>query len=153
MAECTKLDLRKARESAHLTRWQAAQLFGVSEDSIRRWEDPTQKTMPAPVDVSRMEETYRADGLWWRWMRSNDDAFRDRLPAMPDLELPGAILRLFAEISDLDRLQHELMRDGADGEISDPQLLDKSLNEVEDVVAVGYLLYCRLRRQKERKGG
>lgn len=153
MAECTKLDLRKAREAAHFTRWQAAQLLCVSEDSVKRWEDPSQKTIPTPADVSRMEEIYCADGLWWRWMRSSDDAFRDRLPAMPELELTGAILRLFAEIGDLDRLQQELMRDGADGEIDDPQLLDRSLKEVEDVLAVGYLLYCRLRRQKEKKGG
>lgn len=152
MQECTKIDLRRARENAHLTRIQAAPLLGVSESTLKNWENPAISTMPTLSDVSHMEELYNADGLWWRWARSNDDASRDRLPPLPILELQGAIMITYAETSDFVALQQDLMRDGADGKINNRDLLEKSLKEAGELVATSYLLYCKLKRQKEQKG-
>lgn len=153
MQECTKIHLRRARDNAHLTRMQAAPLLGVSESTLKNWENPSHPSMPTLSDVSRMEDIYGADGLWWCWARSNDDASRDRLPPLPALELQGAILSTFAEMGDLIALQQDLMRDGADGKINNPDLLEKGLKEAGELVAASYLLYCQLKRQKEQKGG
>ena len=153
MQECTKVDLRKARDLAGLTRIQAAPLLGVSESTLKNWEDPSIKTLPVSADVSRMEDIYHADGLWWRWLRSHDDAFRDRMPPLPAMELQGAIMSTFAEAADLLELQQALFKDGADGEINDPLLLEKSLKETGELLASVYMLYCRLKRQKVNRGG
>ena len=49
MAECTGLDLRKARDAQKMPRWQLGQMIGVSEDTIRRWE--MDEIRPEPDDV------------------------------------------------------------------------------------------------------
>ena len=46
MAECTNIELRKAREAKALTRWQLGNLLGVSESTIERWERG--EVVPAP---------------------------------------------------------------------------------------------------------
>lgn len=148
MQECTKITLRRARENAHMTRMQAAPMLGVSESTLKNWENPAAPAMPTLTDVSHMEELYKADGLWWRWARSNDDASRDRLPELPELGLQGSIMNTLAQISDIAAVQAELLRDGADGSISDPALLERCLKETAELVSASYLLYCHLKRQK-----
>lgn len=136
---------------ARMTRIQAAPMLGISESTLKNWENPSHPSAPTLSDVSRMEDVYEADGLWWRWARSNDDASRDRLPELPALDMKGAILSTYAEIGDLISLQQDLMRDGADGIINNDVLLDKGIKEAGDLVASSYLLYCWLKRQKERR--
>lgn len=149
MPEYSKVWLRTARDTAGLTRMQATNLLGASESTIKRWEDPTREGMPAELDVSRMEDAYGAVGLWWRWCYTHNEAFRDRMPELPDLDFKGAMMALFAEMEDIKGMQAELFKDAADGKIADMELLRKACKEVGDVVAHSYLLYCHLRKLKQ----
>jgi hypothetical protein len=135
-AECTKLDLRKAREAANLPRWKAAQELGTSEDTIKRWEDPLEKTMPTSADVSRMESVYRAPGLWYAWMHSNDEGFRDHFPAIQtDYQLAMAFVNIRHQLADVMSLQDAMERDAMDGRIDDQAQRDRYMKELDDVQA------------------
>lgn len=148
MPEYSKVWLRTARDAAGFTRMQATNMLGVSESTIKRWEDPAKDDMPRTLDVSRMEDAYGAVGLWWRWCHVHDEAFRDRMPVLPELDFKGAMMALFAEMEDIKAMQAELFKDAADGKITDMELLRKACKEVGDVVAHSYLLFCHLRKLK-----
>lgn len=135
-AECTKTDLRKARESANFPRWRAAQELGVSEETIKRWEDPTLGTAPTSADVNRMERVYNAPGLWYSWMYSNDEGFRDHFPAVEtDHGQALAIINIRHQMADVARLQESMERDAMDGRIDDPEAAAAYLAELDDVQA------------------
>ena len=151
MPDYSKLELRTARDEAGMTRLQATTPLAVSESTLKRWEDPAKEGMPRALDVSRMEDVYGSVGLWWRWCRIHDEAFRDRMPDLPDLDFKGAMMALFAEMEDIKSMQAELFKDAADGRINDMELLKKACKEVGDVVAHSYLLYGHL--QKLKRGG
>lgn len=135
-AEYTKSDLRKARENANLPRWKASQELGVSEDTLKRWEDPTEKAVPTSADVNRMERVYDAPGLWYAWMYSNDEGFRDHFPAVQmDFGQAMAIVNLRHQVADVLALQDAMERDAMDGHIDDIKTKDRYLSELDDVQA------------------
>lgn len=136
MAECTKLYLRKARDDANMPRWRAAQELGVSEDTIKRWEDPDEKTTPTSADVNRMERVYKAEGLWYAWMHSNDEGFRDHFPALTQSnQLAIAVVNVRHQMIDVMALHDRFERDAMDGIIDDQQCKERYLRELDDVMA------------------
>lgn len=148
-AECTKSDLRKARESANLTRWQAGDALGVSQDTIKRWEDPKDNSKPTSADVSRMEGIYGQAGLWYAWMYSNDDGFRDRMapPTAPDLR--ESIMKIFASMQDLIDDRAKILRDAADGYIDDRDMAAKIRSLSDDIASASHSLSEEMKRQME----
>lgn len=144
MAEYTKASLQRLRESANMTRKVAAPLLGMSEDTLRRIEDFTSmdnKTkQPSSGDLARMEKIYNVPGLWYGYNHTNDDAFRDHLPELPEYTEQGAILSYFAESRDTMTMETEVLRDAADGKIDDPVRRSRLIKEVEDVAASALLL-------------
>ena len=144
MAEYTKASLQRLRESAGLTRKVAAPLLGMSEDTLRRIEDVSNQENrnrhPTSGDLARMEVIYHVPGLWYNYNNTNDDAFRDHLPELPDYTEQGAILSYFAESRDTMTLETEVLRDAADGKIDDPVRRSRLIKEVEDVAASALLL-------------
>lgn len=136
MAEYTKGDLRKAREAANLPRWKAAVELGVSEDTLKRWEDPSEKSAPASADVNRMERVYSVPGMWYAWMYSNDEGFRDHFPAQQaDYGQALAIVNIRHQVADVLALQDAMERDAMDGRIDDQQTKAMYLRELDDVQA------------------
>lgn len=135
MAEFTYLDLRKGREARKLTRWQLAARLGVSEDTLERWE--TGKTIPTPDDVSRIEHALNAEGemLWYRWMYSNIESFRERNPPPVVSELLAAVVSVRYELADVQALHDSLARDAIDGRIDDPKLRAQALKEIGEARA------------------
>lgn len=140
MPEYTKASLQRLRESANLTRKMAAPLLGISEETLRRIEDPKSSQKPMSCDIARMEEIYKVRGLWYWYNYTNDDAFRDRLPVLPEFTEQGAILSFFAESRDTMTMETEVLRDAADGKIDDPIRRSRLIKEVEDVAASALLL-------------
>lgn len=134
MPECTHQDLRKAREAAGLTQWQAAGELGASESTIKRWESG--ETKPTPEDVWRMEKLYNCRGLWHRWMRSNHDSYREHYPEeAPNLALPVAVLNARHQLADVLAMQDLIERDALDGRLDDEAGKRKYVQEIHEAQA------------------
>lgn len=144
MAEYTKASLQRLRESAGLTRKVAAPLLGMSEDTLRRIEDisnPENRTRhPISGDLARMEVVYRVPGLWYNYHHTNDDAFREHLPELPEYNTQGALISFFVEAQEAIQLERDALKDAADGKVDSPDIRRKLAEEVSDVVAAGILL-------------
>lgn len=140
MAEYTKASLQRLRESANLTRKVAAPLLGVSEDTLRRYEDVNGTQQPTSGDLARMEALYGAPGLWYGYHHTNDDAFRDHLPELPEYNTQGALIAFFVEAQESIQLEKDALKDVADGKIDSPDIRRRLIEEVEDVMAAGILL-------------
>lgn len=147
MAEFTNLDLRKARESRKLTRWQLAAKLGVSEDTLERWE--TGKQRPEPDDVGRIEDALdaRAELLWARWMYSNVESYRDRNPEPQVSPLLEAVVRVKHELSDVLGLYERLEMDAIDGRIDDPLLRKQARKEIAEARAALARLDARIGKE------
>lgn len=132
-----------------MTRWQAGEALGVSQDTIKRWEDPKDSSKPTSADVSRMEDAYETPGLWYSWMYSNDDGFRDRMapPTAPDLR--ESIMKIFADIQELIDNEAKILRDASDGCIDDKALAAKILQLSVDIASAGQSLAEEMKRQME----
>lgn len=141
------MDLRKAREDANLPRWKAAQELGTSEDTIKRWEDPTEKAMPTSADVNRMESVYNAPGLWYAWMYSSDEGFRDHMTPPSDIDLKASVLALLAETTTLIDQQARIMKDASDGRIDNEEDRRQLLAKGRDI-AQAALSFCAAIREQ-----
>ena len=148
-ADLTKASLQRLRESAKMTRKEAAPLIGVSEETLRRLEtvdiDRKRDQQPTSGDLARMETAYHAPGLWYNFLHSNDDAFRDHLPPLPEYNAQGALMAFFVETAEAVVLEKDALRDAADGKIDSPDLRRKLIKEVEDVAAAAILLLQKLK--------
>lgn len=145
MPETDKSALRKARENAGYARPAAARMLSVSPETVARWENPMDTTMPRSADVSRMEDAYRCPGLWYRWMYSNDDGFRDRMPPPGETDVRASVLSLYASVSRLVEEQAKLMRDAADGRIDDPALSTRLRSVSGDTIVAAQALLNALK--------
>lgn len=146
MTRCDEKDLRKARESAGMTRLEASEKLGVSDGTLKRWEFGEVK--PSPEDVSRMEAVYNTPGLWYRWMWSNHDSFRDHLPALPEIDqsLLSQAIGLRYEMEDVQKVQSAVERDRLDGRIDDQRTHAIYGKETDDLLAV--LLAMKMMEKK-----
>lgn len=133
MAECTYLDLRKAREARKMSRALLAEAIHVSDDTLERWE--TGKTTPDPEDVDRIGEALEDPSLWHRWMLSHYDSYRRRYFATQNLALPVAIANLGLKIEELLGMQHAALSDAIDGAIDNPALHGDYKERVQALVA------------------
>lgn len=144
MAEYTKASLQRLRESANLTRKVAAPLLGMSEDTLRRIEDFTsadnKKKQPSSGDLARMEKIYDVRGLWYNYNYTNDDAFRDHLPELPEYNTQGALIAFFVEAQEAMALEREALKDVADGKLDSPVIRNRLIKEVGDVAAASIFL-------------
>lgn len=144
MSRITKASLQRFRESANITREMAEPLLGISKSTLKRIEDVGNPQQPTSGDLDRMEKLYKVPCLWYRYMWTNDDAFRDHLPELPDYNTQGAVISYFVEAKDAALLETEALRDAADGKIDNPKTLARLKKEVSDVAASALLLLTLL---------
>lgn len=131
MAEFGKLELRRAREARKWPRWQLGEAVGVSEDTITRWEDPGDKSLPDPDDVDRIEKALEMRGrIWHPWMLSHYDSYRERYASVQDFGLTAAILRIRHEAEKVMGLQGPAEEDVIDGRFDDPNLKSDYLRDL-----------------------
>ena len=133
MAECTNLDLRKAREARKMPRWQLAQQLGVSADTIERWERGEVK--PEPDDVDRMGEALQAPDLWHQWMLSNCESYRKRYLGVETLALPVSVMRLRYAMEDALAMMNPVERDVIDGRLDDQRLKESFSQALKLLIA------------------
>lgn len=129
----------------------------MSEDTLKRWEDPESNSIPLSADVSRMERVYHAPGLWYSWMYSNDEGFRDHFPAVGvDHSQALAIVNVRHQIADVLALQDLIERDAMDGRMDDAAACKAYLSELDDMQAAiaqakERIKYQSSKTEKERK--
>lgn len=134
MAEFTHKDLKIARESRNVAKWQLANELGVSEDTIYRWEKGEQR--PDPDIVGNIEKILSYPGLWHRWMLSHYDSYRERYTDVPEVEhLTALVVRMKHEMMDVLSLSDDLERDSLNGKIDKPELWQMLKREASEAVA------------------
>lgn len=148
MADVTPKELASAREAAGLYQWQVANLLGVSEYTVGRWERG--EVVPTPDEVDKLERLYKAPGLWYGHMRYQYKSFRDRYPEEEGGEaLALSMVQAMYQMADVTRRQDDAIRDAIDGEIHNERGFAAYIEEAKKLhAALGRML-----AQAERKGG
>ena len=116
---------QKLREENDLTREKAAELLEfISEDRLERIEN--EKSEPAPEDVIRMAEVYKAPELCNYYCSHECPIGRKYDPPIEMTELPAIILETVASLNAVYPLTNRLIEISRDGQISEDESPDFS---------------------------
>jgi len=133
MAVFTGTDLRKWRESQQISAADLAERISCDTTTIYRYESGKMK--PNPDVMWEICDALGDTGVWVNWMRTEYPAsFGREFPEMPICDLKGALLMAFSELEDALELRKEAMKDGADGQIDNPQLKQEVEKELTEVI-------------------
>jgi DNA-binding XRE family transcriptional regulator len=146
VAEFTYLELKRARETRKIPRWQLANQLGVSEDTLERWENGKQD--PHPDDVSNIEHALGAEteAIWHRWMLSNCESYRERYRRPSPTGFWPRCSASGTNWVTLLAMQERVERDAMDGQLDDPVLRASYLKEIDEAVAALTLMRAQLGR-------
>ena len=110
-----------------------AELVNCDSTTITRYE--TGKLKPNPDTMYMICEACDEVDRWCDWMRTEYPISYGRVhPDIPQLSFEGKLMSVFAEISDVQALQTEAMRDGADGKIDDETLKARLFKECTEAI-------------------
>lgn len=127
------IDLKKWRETQGISAADLAERISCDTTTIYRYESG--KLKPNPDVMFQICEALGDIDRWTSWMRTEYPTSYGRMhPETAAFSLPGALMSMYAEISDVIKLEQETMRDGADGVISNPALEAKIRKEVTDMI-------------------
>lgn len=116
---------QKLREANDLTREKAAELLEfISEDRLERIEN--EKGEPAPEDVIRMAEVYKAPELCNYYCSHECPIGQKYVPPIEMTELPAIILETVASLNAVYPLTNRLIEISRDGKISEDEIPDFS---------------------------
>lgn len=147
MPQTGPMILRKARDTAKLTREQLEVLMHVSKTTIKAWEYG--ERMPESSDVARLGEIVKDDSLWPRWMCATDDEYARRHPFMdPPENAIETVTRLGIEVSDVTKMLEPILRDLMDGKIHDQEFASRFVEALKESEAAH-----RAARERLQKGG
>lgn len=102
-----------AREGSGYTQEKAAELIGVSVESIRAYE--TDRRIPPTHIVIRMVDVYNVQHLAYQHLKNADDIANMYLPELSTESMTTAVLRLLKEVADFADRQKELIDITCDG--------------------------------------
>lgn len=133
-----------ARRSAGLTQERAAEMLGVSVESLRAYE--TGIRIPPTDVVELMVICYDAQHLAYQHLRLASEMGRRIIPETGDLPLPQAAMQLINRIYAFadSRQDRALLKIAEDGKISAkerPQF-DSILDELQGIVSAALALQC-----------
>ena len=133
MAVFTGSDLKKWRESQGVHAAVLAERISCDVTTIYRYESG--KLKPNPDVMFEICEALGDIDRWTTWMRTEYPASYGRIhPETPSYPLAGALMSMFAEIQDVLDFEREALRDGANGAIDDPALLEQILKETTEMI-------------------
>lgn len=138
---------RNARDTAGLTREQAAELLYISVRSLADYESG--KTIPPDDAVCRMVEAYGAVWLGYEHLAQSTAVGRRYLPDIDFTDLAKAVLRLQKESDDVQKINSEMITVACDGAVTDQEqkTWDQVTKEVMEMVGAGLgVIFC----QKEK---
>jgi transcriptional regulator with XRE-family HTH domain len=120
MAVFTNIDIKKRRELLKMTAATLGEAIGRDQNTIYNYESG--KCDPDPDTMYQIAEALGDLNIWYDWMRTKYPSYARLHPEGQQQSLPGAMMTMFAEISDPSDLQREALRDAADGKLDDPKL-------------------------------
>ena len=133
MAAFTGNDLRKWREAQQISAADLAERISCDATTIYRYESG--KIKPNPDVMYEICYELGDPDKWTNWMRTEYPASYGRVhPETASYELSGALMSMFAEMDDVLAMQTAAMKDGADGKIDDPELKDRIIKEVTEMM-------------------
>ena len=133
MAVFAGRDLKAWREAQGISAADLAERISCDATTIYRYESG--KLKPNPDVMYQICEALGDVDVWTTWMRTEYPASYARVHPETSLNsLQGAILGMYGEIGDVLDIQRRIMKDGADGEISDKELATVALNEITELL-------------------
>lgn len=126
---------QSCRNTAGITQERAAELVGVSVESIRDYEGG--KRLPPNHIVAKMIEIYGTPYLAIQHINLSAKDLSAYLPEVTVTDLPQAVLRLQKELNDFIKCKDELIDITYDNVIGDDERprFDAILKEMEDVAS------------------
>lgn len=148
MAGFAGKDLKTWREMQKISASELAERISCDTSTIYKFESGKLKLTPDIMfqiceelgDISR----------WCDWMRSEYPMSYGRVhPEIPRFDLSGALMSLYAAIGDLQDIEREVFRDGANGKFDDPAIEKKLMVELTELVGRAQLLLNIISSRKE----
>ena len=106
---------QSAREGAGITQEMAAELFGISVESVRAYE--CGKRIPPDPVVIRMIEVYHSDYLGYQHLKYKTKVGNLFLPEIQEMPLPNAVLHLVNQMYKCAKREEALIEISMDGKI------------------------------------
>jgi transcriptional regulator with XRE-family HTH domain len=150
MAVFAPSDLKKWRVAQGISAADLGEIVSCDTSTIHRYE--AGKIKMNPDVMYQICEALGDISIWCSWMRTEYPISYARVhPECVHYDLPGALMTLFADLDDVQKMQKEVLRDGADGKIDDPKLaetLDRELTELMRSVQRVTTLYLSAKHEK-----
>jgi transcriptional regulator with XRE-family HTH domain len=115
LAQSTNI-YQRARDGAGITQERAAELIGISVESIKAYEGD--RRIPPDSVVVSMIDVCNAPFLGQQHLRKASEIGRDIIPEVSEKQLAEAVCAFFASIPDLDKMRSQLISIAADGKIA-----------------------------------
>lgn len=122
-----------SRESAGYTQEKAAELIGISVESLRSYE--LDKRIPPDKSVIKMIEIYDARYLAYQHLKTSAEVGQKFMPDVNLTDIPTAILKLQKEVNDFLKLKDDLLDITCDGIIDNDEKprWETILKELDDI--------------------
>lgn len=108
-----------AREGAGITQERAAELIGLSVESIRSYE--SEKRVPADDTVIKMVDIYNANYLAYQHLKYKTQVGNRILPEVEEMPLSEAALRMIHELNDCMNYQASIVEIAMDGKVDESE--------------------------------
>lgn len=124
-----------ARRAAGITQERAAELLGISVESVRSYESGAR--IPPDDAVVRMADVYCTQFLAYQHLRASAEIARTYMPEVEAGDLATAILKLQKEVNDFLKCREDLLDITCDGIISEDERprWEQILKELDDINA------------------
>lgn len=133
MAVFTGIDLKIWRESQGISAADLAERISCDVTTVYRYESG--KLKPNPDVMYEICAALGDPDKWTTWMRTEFPTSYGRVhPETSSLNLQGALMSMFAEIEDVLTLRSKVLKDGADGKIDDPELMNQIETQVTETI-------------------
>jgi len=133
MAVFAGIDLKRWREEQKISQADLAERISCDSSTIARYESG--KLHPDPDVMYEICECLGDVDRWTIWMRTEYPRSYGRMhPETASFSLPGALMSMFAEMTDVLEIEREIMRDGADGHLDNPALAELLAKEVTEMI-------------------
>jgi DNA-binding XRE family transcriptional regulator len=116
---------QRARDGAGMTQERAAELIGISVESIKAYEGD--RRIPPDHVVVSMIDVFNSAFLGQQHLRKSSEIGRDIIPEVTEKQLAEAVCAFFASIPDLDKMRNRLIEIASDGKINPDERDDFNL--------------------------
>ena len=135
---------QSARKTAGITQERAAEMLGISVESVRAYE--TGIRLPSNDVVDLMVIAYGAQVLAYQHIRASADLVRTCIPDVQERELPTATMRLVRRIYQFadNHRDRKLMLIAEDGRIDEAErpVFNAIVDEINEIIKAALEIQC-----------